>query len=766
MTLNDQGWRELRLPHDWSIEGSFDKNAPTLGRGGYLPMGIGWYRKHFAVPEQWKQYDVTLRFGGIYRCSTVWVNGIQVGCRPNGYVEQNYSISPFLKEGEDNVIAVRVDNSRQPGARYYTGSGIYRNVTVLLRGKVQIAGEHPFITTTSLKPDRAQLEIEYGITNLDGREGQYTADFSLLDDRGNPVWRETRKGSLTKAPLQQKMAVTVSCPSLWDTEHPYLYSLKTNLYADGVLTDTSCISCGIRQMQWSAEKGFLLNGNKLLLKGVCLHQDNGCLGTVANKTAEKRKLSIMKQMGCNAVRVAHDPVSESFLALCDEMGILILDELFDSWFTHKTMLALRDDDSSQTVLVQGYADDFKQWYVQDVEETIRRDRVHPCVIAYSVGNELMEQRFCMQEAIPVLKDIIRRIKVIDPSRAVTCACCFDVQGTEESHFYDNLDLVGYNYAEVLYEEHLARFPARKIIGSENTSITPLQKRGTYDLNMLSRLQRTINLARGESVSSSEARHLCGEYTVRKHMHTPSVAGMFIWTGMDYLGEPTPYAWPSRSSYFGAVDTCGFPKDAFYFYQSCWLEKPMIHLLPHWNWNGMEEKMIDVLAYTNCPKAELFLNGISQGVCVANDEKGMHLHWLVPYMPGKLTVKGYSQAGEVCAEDTVITAQRPAAIRLRVEHPYMAERDALCYIRAEIVDAAGNIVPNEDVKISFQTDGGMDIAGVDNGDPTYIGKLKSKEITTLGGLCLCVVQHIGQEGVFSLRAVSGELKSDEVHICCK
>ncbi len=473
---------------------------------------------------------------------------------------------------------------------------------------------------------------------------------------------------------------------------------------------------------------------------------------------------IMKSMGSNAVRVAHSPVSESFLNLCDELGILVMDEMFDEWFTAKTMLALRVSNSDEKVCTKNYAPFFNESYERDLQETILRDRCHPCVIAYSIGNELPEQRLCIPEGVTTAHRMRELVRALDVTRPVTCACCFDMPGTKESHFQDQLDLVGYNYAEALYDVDLNKYPNRKIIGSETTSTTPFWKRGEYDLSVLSNIQRAIVLAQGESISTSEARFLSAEYSMRKHQESKAVAGMFIWAGMDYLGEPTPYAWPSRSSYFGVTDTCGFPKDAFYFYQSRWTVKPMIHLFPHWNWEGKEGQVINLQAYTNCKKAELFLNGVSQGICAYDPVHGERLHWAVPYEPGELLVKAYDDAEEVCAVDCVRTAGKPARIKAVSEVEKLSD-DELAYIMVRVEDEKGTLVPVGSSAISFQVESGLEIVGVDNGDPTYLGRLKADCIPTLAGMCLCVVKSVGEKGSYRVFAECDGLLPGSVEIIC-
>ena len=756
---------KLTLPHDWSIEGEFDRSAPTLCRGGFLPAGIGWYRKNFYIPAGWKGKRIVLRFGAIFRCAEIWINGQKVGARANGYVEQLYDVTDQLRFDEDNVVAVRVDNSLQPASRYYTGSGIYRDVWIRILEDVSIARGYPFAVTIAASEKRAVISVQYAIENTKQVVGEYTLKLALSNKGGSVVWCKSVSGNLDGSPcIKGVTEARIENPKLWNTEDPYLYLLSANLQWNDVLCDHVEYKCGIRTTEFTKRNGFYLNGKPVRINGVCLHQDNGCLGAVANETSERRKLMIMKSMGSNAVRVAHSPVSESFLNLCDELGILVMDEMFDEWFTAKTMLALRVSNSDEKVCTKNYAPFFNESYERDLQETILRDRCHPCVIAYSIGNELPEQRLCIPEGVTTAHRMRELVRALDVTRPVTCACCFDMPGTKESHFQDQLDLVGYNYAEALYDVDLNKYPNRKIIGSETTSTTPFWKRGEYDLSVLSNIQRAIVLAQGESISTSEARFLSAEYSMRKHQESKAVAGMFIWAGMDYLGEPTPYAWPSRSSYFGVTDTCGFPKDAFYFYQSRWTVKPMIHLFPHWNWEGKEGQVINLQAYTNCKKAELFLNGVSQGICAYDPVHGERLHWAVPYEPGELLVKAYDDAEEVCAVDCVRTAGKPARIKAVSEVEKLSD-DELAYIMVRVEDEKGTLVPVGSSAISFQVESGLEIVGVDNGDPTYLGRLKADCIPTLAGMCLCVVKSVGEKGSYRVFAECDGLLPGSVEIIC-
>ena len=763
--FDDSAWENVTVPHDWSIYGPFSKENTTYAYGGFLPAGIGWYRKTFTIPEDYSDKRTVIEFGGVFRRTRVWINGVEAGFWVNGYVTKCIDISEFLKFGTKNVIAVRVDNSDQPASRYYTGSGIYRDVKLHTSERLYLCDYEPFVKPGILPDGSACISVETKVGNNFSEERDFTLKIMFSDAEGNVV--KEMEGSKVRIGSGQtaisESSFIIPDPKLWDTENPYLYTLHVCLVSDRVICDSTDVRVGIRSISFDNKQGFLLNGEKVFLKGVCIHHDNGCLGAVANVSAERRKLEVMKQMGCNAVRLSHNPVSESFLDLCDEMGLVVMDEFFDEWQFPKYILARMKEHSHDRIMIHNYYKDFDNWHETDLRETIRRDRNHPCIIMYSIGNEIPEQRFCIldgERTAAVLKSIVKQE---DDTRPVTCACCFEQPGSEDTGFCDLLDVAGYNYAEVLYDSHAERFPERIIVGSENTSIIPFWKRGSYDLSVLNLINRSIDLKVGESLDSIDKRMMSAEYSMREHLSHDGVAGMFIWTGIDYLGEPSPHTWPSRSSYFGATDTCCFPKDGFYFYQSCWSKDPVLHLFPHWNFEGMQGENIDVLAYTNCQSAELFLNGESLGIVRYDRENGEHLHWVVPYKPDTLTAVGYNEKGEKVAKDTVVTAGAPYKIKLSVNAEALnsAKRE-LCFVTAQVLDDSGNIVPTASNLIRFSVDNGAVMEGVDNGDPEYTGSLKSDRIPALSGKCLAVVAAKAA-GPVTIKAVSDGLLSDSITV---
>ena len=765
VSFDDSLWENVTLPHDWSIYGPFSQDNPTTARGGFLPAGIGWYRKEFTLPEHYRDKHIVIEFGGVFRRTAVWVNGVKAGFWANGYVTKRFDISGMLKEGTQNVIAVRVDNSDQPASRYYTGSGIYRDVRLCVTEKLHLCDYEPFVTAKLLQNNSAQIDIKARVANDSESDKSFELGLLLADRDGAAAAEPKRVKCFVKAgdTAMCEVSFIISDVNPWDIENPYLYTLKVSLLSEETVCDNTEVRVGIRSISFDNKQGFCLNGKKVFLKGVCIHHDNGCLGAVANASAERRKLLAMKQMGCNAIRLSHNPVSESFLDLCDELGFVVMDEFFDEWQFPKYMLALIKKGSRDRIMVHNYYKDFDSWYETDLTETIRRDRNHPCIIMYSIGNEIPEQRHCIldgERTAAALKAVVKRE---DTTRPVTCACCFDQPGSEDTGFCDVLDVAGYNYAEVLYDSHAERFPDRIIVGSETTSIIPFWKRGCYDLSILGAVNKRIDLKVGESLDSIDKRIMSAEYSMRVHLNHSGVAGMFIWTGIDYLGEPSPYCWPSRSSYFGAADTCCFPKDGYYFYQSFWSDEPVLHLLPHWNFEGMQGKNIDVLAYTNCYSAELFLNGVSQGRVSYSPENGEHLHWTVPYSPGTLVAVGYDKNGEKIASDTMVTASEPYKVKLSVNSKALnsAERE-LCFVTALVCDSSGNTVPTASNLISFSVNGNAAVVGVDNGDPEYTGSLKADSIPALSGKCLAVVSA-GAAGAVTVIASSDGLLSDSITV---
>lgn len=766
--FDDSTWETLDLPHDWSICGEFSFNNPTTARGGYVTSGIGWYRKHFKVPSHWQGRRVEIEFEGIYRHATVWLNGKKIGYRPNGWVAQIYDITDYLYyDGRENLIAVRADNSDQPASRYYTGAGIYRDVSIITRGKTYIENGEPYIVTTH-KDDVAEIEIETQIG------GEKTTDcrleFTLFDKDGAVV---ASGSDSIDATFKSKYTLRLSDYELWSIENPYLYTLKTTLFCGNTACDESKTRIGIRTIEFFADRGFFLNGKRVQVQGVCLHHDNGALGAATYKDADRRRISIMKEMGANAIRLSHNPFAKSFLDLCDEMGMLVMAEAFDEWRMPKCIPALKHTDMTLKMIVHNYYMDFDKWHETDLSEFIIRERNHPSIFMWSIGNEIAEQRHNVAEGIETAKKLKDIVKRYDTTRPVTSACCLGNQGTRDSGFLEVLDVAGYNYEDNKYAEHKKLYPDTKVIGSETTSLTWFRKRGWYDPELFGYIndeyRRNIRDNGGEIIENNDIednvtrRLLIGEHSLWRHINNPHVAGMFIWTGMDYFGEPTPYTWPSRSSYFGATDTCGFPKDAFYYYQSRWSNKAVLHPVTHWNWEGYEGKQINIIAFSNCDSAELFVNGESVGICKYDKNYADHLHWEVPYRAGTLKFVGYKN-GETVVETVLKTAGKPYAVRMSADKTHICtDNHSLAFITADVVDECGNIVPYAEMPITFKAESGLVPCGVDNGDPEYVGSLKSDTIPALAGKCLFIVRSGGNSGSFKVSAEAMGLKGDSIEI---
>ena len=666
--FDDSAWRTVRLPHDWSIEGPFSPDNPSAALGGYLPGGIGWYRLHVTLPAQRSGRRLFLQFGAIYRNSDVWVNGRHVGFRPNGYVELYYDITPFVNAADTCCIAVRVDNEIQPASRWYTGAGIYQTARLILLDEVYIDQRQLSVVCDPVSAEAAAVSLAAAVRNESGSERALRLECRLLAPDGSLAAAEQAEVIAAPGESRVTLRLSVSEPELWSDQKPALYTAQLSLKESGGTRDTFSLPVGIRSAVFDADRGFLLNGRPLKLKGVCLHHDNGCLGAEAWPRAEQRKLELIKSMGANAIRTSHNPPSENFLSLCDQMGILVMEELFDEWLVGKWPMTRDRNGNKGRKIIHNYAALFPDWHERDLRDIVRRDRNHPSVILWSTGNEIMEQRFSMLDGIDTSLSLKALVHEEDPSRPVTCGCCFG-DGAKGSGFYDTLDVVGYNYAESLYRQEHERCPSRRMIGSETTSMTPFWPRGTYDLKVLSGINHAVDLGEGEVIETDGSRFVSAEYSMRMHMQLDYVAGFFIWTGMDYLGEPIPFSWPSRSSYFGSLDTAGLPKDSYYFYRAFWQDEPVLHLFPHWNWTGLEGQLIPVLAYSNCDSIELFLNGCPLGEQHRRDDV-LHYQWEVPYSPGVLTAVG-KRGGVVCCEERVATAGEPARISLTADRAQLA-----------------------------------------------------------------------------------------------
>ena len=777
-SFQDDTWRELHLPHDWSVEGQFSADNPSTPSGGALPGGIGWYRKHFTAPEGVFGPDgkpvksVRVEFDGVFMNSTVYVNGQALGTRPYGYSSFSYDTTSCLRPG-DNLIAVRCDNADQPNSRWYAGCGIYRNVRLVTTDPLHVAYNGVFVRATDISRDRATVVVSVETEgSAPGQELSY--DIRLIDARGRTVAHGTFQG----APVFGTQ-LEVSRPHLWDVDDTYLYTARVTVSAGGQ-QDSYATRFGIRTTTWDADKGFFLNGRPLKMLGVCLHHDMGCLGTAVHHRALERELQILKDMGVNAIRTSHNPPAPELLDLCDELGFVVMDEAMDMWRKRKTRF--------------DYARFFDEWHARDVQDFVRRDRNHPSVVMWSVGNEILEQSDSRADDIANLtpeqandllnfihslgqsdpgennpnilltRHMAQLIRDLDTTRAITAGCNGVWPGNNLLRS-GALDVYGFNYHPQLYDSCRVWFPGKPLLGSE--TVSSLNSRGIY----FQPSTRKVKLpARGWQYTAESEVDWNHQVTAYDACSAPwadyhedawiavrdrdFIAGTFIWTGFDYLGEPTPYGWPSRSSYFGVVDLAGFPKDAYWLYQSEWTDKTVLHLFPHWNWT--EGESVDIWAYYNhADEVELFVNGTSWGRQSKTPDV-LHVQWnAVPFQPGKIEVVSYKDGREV-AREARYTAGAPVSLRLTPDRSVIsADGYDLSYVTVEALDADGRVVPTATDMLHFSVSGAGELVGVDNGNAADTLSLKGADKALFSGKALAVVRSLrGQAGTATLSVSSG------------
>ena len=765
--FSDASWRDVDLPHDWSIEGSFDKDAPSSGPGGYLPTGIGWYRKNFHVPESDRDKVVVLEFDGVYQNSEVWINGQYLGLRPYGFVPFSYELTPHLNIGGDNVVAVRVDNSKQTNCRWYTGSGIYRHTWLLTTNQLRIAYWGTYVTSPHVSAESAIVEVKTRIVNGRKTSSSCTLTTTLLDKDGHSVQMQQAAQMIDGgAEYEFVQRIAISKPSLWSSAHPYLYTVRCSVEEEGRAVDVCDTPIGIREVIFDADHGFLLNGEHIKLNGVCLHQEAGSVGSAVPLRVWERRLEILREMGCNAIRTSHNPYAAEFLDLCDTMGFLVMNEAFDEWRQAKGKMP------------SSYHIYFDEWHERDVLNFIHRDRNHPSVVLWSAGNEVPDQN------APEGAETLRRLNHIfhgeDPTRLVTVGCDHvysePLNETARPEFLAALDIVGYNYvdrwrdrAEKYYSIDRETFPHWRVVGTESPGMGGI--RGDY-----SRLfPQTAPLAGARPWNHAGA-NLDVELLWQFVSTYDYVAGDFMWTGIDYLGEAS---WPAKGSSSGVIDTCGFKKDGFYFYQSQWTDAPMLHLFPHWNWKGKEGQFIPITCYTNCDTVELFVNGRSVGVkgyrfprygmegsygkfsprsLAARTTSDLHLTWDVPYEQGALKAVG-TKDGNTVATTEISTTGEPARILVSADRKSLiADRRDVAHIAVEIQDERGRLVPVADNLITFDIEGEAKIIGVDNGDPHSHESFKAKQRKAFNGKCLAILQSTAKSGQVLVTVSSPSLLS--------
>jgi len=750
LDVKDGTWRVLNLPHDWSIEGKFSKDNPASPEGGALPGGIGWYRKTFTVPAASKGKLVYIDFDGVYQKSTVWINGHMLGFRPNGYISFQYELTPYLNFGGSNTIAVKVDNSVQPNSRWYSGSGIYRNVWLITTDKVAVDHWGTYVITPSVTDKLANVKVVTTIRNSTHAQQPVIVITTILNAEGKPVATSVLNTNLKDASTRLTQEIKITDPILWSVERPYLYKVLTKISGKNT-ADSYTTPIGIRYFNFDADKGFSLNGKHLKILGVCDHHDLGSLGAAVNTRALERQLEMLKSFGCNGIRTSHNPPAPELLDLCDKMGFIVMDEAFDCWEWKKAKY--------------DYHLYFKEWHKRDLEDQVLRDRNHPSVIIWSIGNEIPQQGDT--SALRLAPELAGIVHSLDLTRPITTAN--DNPGTGNKIIQSGaIDLIGYNYHEFDYATFHDRYPGKKFIATETTS--GLESRGHYDMPSDSiriwpaRWDKPFTEGNPDnSVSAYDnVRPAWGsthEATWKVMKKYDFLSGMFIWTGFDYLGEPTPYSWPSRSSYFGIIDLAGFPKDIFYMYQSEWTNKTVLHIFPHWNWTP--GKMVDVWAfYNHADEVELFLNGKSLGVKKKTGDD-LHIMWRVKYEPG--TLKAVSRKdGKVVLTREIHTAGAPAKIELTADRKNIkADGKDLSFVTVKILDKDGNVVPNADNLVNFKITGPGFIAGVDNGDEVSHDPFKANYRKAFNGLALAIVQTQEKTGSITFTATSAGLKGATV-----
>ncbi len=762
--FNDANWRKVTLPHDWAIEGPFS-NKYNARTGGLPVHGEGWYRKHFALDAANKDKRVSIEFDGAYNNSKVWVNGQYVGERPFGYIGFEFDITPYVVFGGDNVIAVQL-TPEDLGARWYTGAGIYRKVTLKLNNDIHIPQWGTFVLADKVEDGKAPIEINTKLTNASAKEATVTIETTIADPKGTVVKVVNQEVKVApNTTTKFKGEGVIENPVLWDIYQGNLYAATTKILKKGNVVDEYKTSFGIRTIKFTKNDGFFLNGKRVQLKGVCMHHDLGVIGAAVNYRATERQMQIMKQMGANSLRTSHNPPSREMLEICDKLGIVVIDEAFDEWQIGK--------------VENGYHKAFDKWHESDLRDMIKRDRNHPSIIMWSIGNEILEQR--KKEGWKVTKMLNDIAHDEDNSRPTT-AGFNDYGGAIKNKHIFNVDIVGFNYKPALYKKFKEQYPDLIVYGSETSSMT--SSRGEYDPSLQRLHQKETNHVSSYDVTVGPVWAYPPDVEFKFLKETTSVLGEYIWTGFDYLGEPTPYGgrdnstngywnadWPSHASYFAPVDLCGFPKDRFYLYQSEWSSEPMVHVLPHWNWEGSEGKKIPVYAYTNAEEVELFVNGKSFGKKVKGKdlttipvdfrfyepktlETPYRLSWSVPYQKGSIKVVAYTD-GKVVAEKEIVTAGKASQIDLTADRVTIeANGEDLSFITVKVADSKGNFCPKNKQRIDFKVEGAATLAGVGNGDQASLASFQVPYVDTFNGMCLLVVKSTKEAGAIKITA-SGE-----------
>jgi beta-galactosidase len=773
---DDTKWRKLDLPHDWAIEGPF--RIELEGETGKLPYkGIGWYRKHFSVPAEDAGKQVFIDFDGAMAYAQVWLNGEYIGTWPYGYSSFRMDLTPFLRFGKPNVIAVRLDTEKWE-SRWYPGAGIYRHVWLVKTNPVHVGHWGTFITTNDLSDALTLVNMEVTIENQ-GKKAVETSirtrifELDSTNSIGSVVGTFIDSGKKIEAGKKAVISTnaTITNPKRWDVNSPNRYVAQTNIIVKGNIVDTYNTSFGIRTLEFTARNGFLLNGRRVAIQGTCNHHDMGALGTAVNTSALRRQLSILKEMGCNSLRTSHNPSAPELLELADQMGFLVWDEAFDCWKTGK-----RDKDYNKL---------FDEWHEKDLKSMVDRDRNHPSVFIWSIGNEIPDQK-----NVEMTKHLAGIVHDEDPTRPVSNGYN-DPDNSREAGSANEVDIMGVNYffGQQAKWDADPRYKDKPTLGSETSSC--VTSRGEY---FFDKDYKNWQISSYDSTHPSWGCYPDEQF--RTNAEFPNILGEFVWTGFDYLGEPTPYnsdevnladlrndpskkaelekkleelnktSAPSRSSYFGIIDLAGFPKDRFYLYQSLWRpDFPMAHILPHWNWNERIGLVTPVQVYTSGDEAELFLNGKSLGRKAKRAGLDFRLAWNnVIYEPGELKVVAY-KGGNLWATEVVKTTGEATKLLLSADRNIISSSgEDLVFITVKVQDSDGQTVPQSHPLVKFEIIGPGEIIATDNGDATSFVPFQSTEREAFNGLVLAIAKaQKGAKGSFIVKAISVGLSSGTLSV---
>lgn len=781
-TFDDSNWQSVTVPHDWAIYGPFDKQNDIhrmaivqdgqttaiehYGRTGGLPFtGVGWYRTRFSVPDFSADKRVQIQFDGAMSQARVYVNGKEAGFWPNGYNTFYFDITDLLNEdGQNNTLAVRLENNEEQ-SRWYPGAGLYRNVHVTVTNKTHIPIWGTYITTPVVEKDFARVNIK---TKVNSQNPENLKLVTEIRDKSNNVVASQEKALSAFDSGSFSQDLIVKNPELWDVKQPNLYTAVSRLYENNTLVDETSVAFGIRTIEIVPDKGFFLNGKSIKFQGVCLHHDLGPLGAAVNEAAIRRQIRTMQDMGVNAIRTSHNMPAPEYVRIADEMGMMLMVETFDEWAIPKVK--------------NGYNRYFEEWAEKDLTNVIHHYRNNPSVVMWCIGNEVEEQSNKQGAKVArFLQDICHRE---DPTRPVT-------NGMDRpDHVFTNnmaaiMEVPGFNYRPFRYQEAYERLPQQIVLGSETAST--LSSRGVYKFPVQ---RRSMAIYDDHQASSYDVEHAAWsnlpEDDFIQHEDLPYAIGEFIWTGIDYLGEPTPYYsnWPSHSSLFGAVDLAGIPKDRFYLYRSHWNKsEETLHILPHWNWAGREGEVTPIFVYTNYPSAELFINGKSQGkrtkdLSIPLDgsyteearksferQKRYRLMWMdTKYEPGTVKVVAYDENGKAVAEKEMHTAGKPHRIVLEADRTTLnADGEDISFVNARIVDKDGNFCATEEREISFTVKGAGTFKAVANGNPASLESFQAPKMKLFSGQLTALVQAGEKPGTIVLEAKASGVRGAKIEI---